>query len=771
MNLTDTSPPMRFQEKYQDYPPKQKKLNRIEKFKWILSQNPSNFNHFIAFNYFLEVEKLDDFDTTLSELQVLLEEISLSTILSPEVKEYRAQCLHNYIMSKGIQPTLMWMTLLANAKRHTFQDFSCIKVFLNSMMALNINSDTALDTIFVKGLIQNGNVKDALVLFKSTTYISDTQKSIMGYTILNEQLRINDLTGAMSTTLYLFKSGFPIGVWTAHRLIKAHINQPSVDYEAIDFILMMLKKQNMVITNGIYQTLLLYYQKTDNLEKLKEIEASIIADKSRVVLNRLTERIKYQSLYNDELCDQMDTYFTKQYTTNPNFIADGPTLSLFVKLYCKLSSREIKGSSLYTQYLAKANLYQMRLAHSKMYNPLESLRILMEAFAKAENDTRCRSLMKIINRKGHRSTANEYYHLIDCYCSRGSVILSKEILDEMYSLRIKPSTEIYNRIIQAYLSQTVPNYVKAFDCLQQMSNANVSINDDTLNLFTDSLWDSNDLESSLQWLTYLSKPYLTSMNHMIRMYSVRKDGIDNVLFYYGVLQDAGLLPNVFTYEYLIHAYFERKCYDKCIQLYEELIEKSMVPTKQLVTDVVSCLQKLKDIDGLKKIKSHLISNLDFDLSNDYLMILLELKLHQDALQWIQNEMMSNSITPKLDLLNILLSAPIESSLKEKLMKSIQYQYPYHAKSIMKLPIPKIGLNPRQLHDLQTRKLESIAINKRLTRKRIRMTDGKIRPKRKPSLQPIKVSQLDPAAFTLDLNVLDEKVYEDTLKKGFERHHS
>lgn len=118
----------------------------------------------------------------------------------------------------------------------------------------------------------------------------------------------------------------------------------------------------------------------------------------------------------------------------------------------------------------------------------------MSAFSSTNNFKKCLSYIKQVTRNGIRVTSDHYFHLINAYCNFGSVKEARRCLKGMISTyNIRPSVQIYNRLIKAFLDQREkdkpqPNFRKAFKYLCEMvKGIKLSPNNETLDHFCSAL--------------------------------------------------------------------------------------------------------------------------------------------------------------------------------------------------------------------------------------------------------------------------------------------
>ncbi|KAJ3345362.1 hypothetical protein HDU91_007382, partial [Kappamyces sp. JEL0680] len=154
-----------------------------------------------------------------------------------------------------------------------------------------------------------------------------------------------------------------------------------------------------------------------------------------------------------------------------------------------------------------ANLYYMRLQETKLHINDETYTAMLETFAASGNHERCLAIIKNMHRRGLLPSALHYSYLVDAYCNCGSVLLAKGAIQDMTRQMIKPNTQIYNRIIRAYLEQTAPNFSKSLKYLEQMLLYNIPMNAETISLFADHLQHQSP-QLRRDWFSVLAKSIL-----------------------------------------------------------------------------------------------------------------------------------------------------------------------------------------------------------------------------------------------------------------------
>lgn len=153
----------------------------------------------------------------------------------------------------------------------------------------------------------------------------------------------------------------------------------------------------------------------------------------------------------------------------------------------------------------RANTYFMWLRDDKACCSEETILALLQSFAKTGNVNRVTSIIKYLKRQKRQLDAQHYFYMIDALCSRGSVLKARDTIQEMILTKVSPSTEIFNRIIKAYLDQRdpnpAPNLESAFFYVREMARIGVEINETTLDLVTAPLLDpATRMVYAARWL-------------------------------------------------------------------------------------------------------------------------------------------------------------------------------------------------------------------------------------------------------------------------------
>lgn len=155
--------------------------------------------------------------------------------------------------------------------------------------------------------------------------------------------------------------------------------------------------------------------------------------------------------------------------------------------------------------LAKASSFWTTFKRSRIYVERDTYVLMLEAFASTSNYTRCKNIMTSMIQRGLVPDTTCYFHLIDSYGQRGSVLLIRDIIQEMIDSGIPPNLGIMNRFIKIYLNQTEPNFCKAFDLLNELPKMYLEPNHDTRQLFHDALSRIEDQDLIHKWTLILKR--------------------------------------------------------------------------------------------------------------------------------------------------------------------------------------------------------------------------------------------------------------------------
>ena len=358
--------------------------------------------------------------------------------------------------------------LYFKAVKHQIDSIEYVNRVCREELAMNLDdlNEKYVDEI-VEGLLLNSNHLDAE---KVVEKYGITARTAYLLSINAIKLNQNPISRFPNNDLVL-------GNWLGHKIIKHCIEQfkmgkfsLSAVYVMIDDVLNQLDKEKSKVSNGLTDTLIQFYQSQNTMERLDKLILAGIKSPCSTLVN-------------------VDTFESLKTTTNriiqqsPKAIKY-PFLNSVIKISAKLAIAEASNKARFSQIVAFTNLIHSQMREMKLYCQSCTYLQLMELFSRTQNLVRVKALFKQSQRRGFIPTVLHYYYLIKTMCDRGSILQAKNTVLEMIEQRVKPTNEICNLLIRAYLLQNVPNVAKAFRLLEQFPNLRIVENNETHNLFS-----------------------------------------------------------------------------------------------------------------------------------------------------------------------------------------------------------------------------------------------------------------------------------------------
>ncbi|KAJ3257371.1 hypothetical protein HK103_004591 [Boothiomyces macroporosus] len=682
-------------------------------------------DHFKLFHLFTTI-KGHKFDA--GRLLNLMNKMSCSKILHPETRLFRTELVFNKLREYNA-PTPFAYISLARAAQHTFTNREQVDQFIERMQKDQIKVERGHNVYFILGLLENGNVDDA-----QRYYQLPNDLAITSYYFIQAYLKKQDLQSVQIILKNMKNNSVLLGVSTATQILQGILD--NFNQSTLDYTLKVLKHEGSEWSLGIFRNLHAIYSKylPDRLSALEDqIKEKYNLDQI-VARNKLLECCKAKNL------EQVDKIYDE--TTRAGVIIEPYVMNSIVNMIAELVDAD---RSKLPYLMAKANLYQMRILQSLQYCYETTFMNMLKMFAATGNYTRAVSLIKQINRRAFNTTAEHYYYLVDAHCQRGSVMRTQEVIKEMVQSKIKPTVKIFNRLIKAYLDQHIsqepnPNWKKAFQYLNDLRACRLPLAETTIQLFTDMLSLTNNLEQSKLWFEEMEKfgdiQNVSIINHMMKMFNMRKgDNLEHVEQYYDKLVMNQLQPNAETYEQLLVAYKKVQDVAESTKVWNEAVQNGMKVTTNMVGIMLELAADLND--------KQLAMKLWEDIKNTKLR-------NPSALQYVQTLIVfddyadAKEIFSKLESPDIKTSALMTAKFPE-LLGPLHEKAPFVWKYLTLNTIPEDSLNSRKLHKVQLSiHLENAKI-KRESKKRARevsIDNKRVQKHGRELPTPIDLSQVD-----------------------------
>lgn len=233
-------------------------------------------------------------------------------------------------------------------------------------------------------------------------------------------------------------------------------------------------------------------------------------------------------------------------------------LNKMIVSMCTVVAKDSTNKKVAGDILCLVNVYYVRLRNSKRHINDETYLSILQAYASVGNHRRCKSVLQNMKIRGLSIRAEHWCYLITAYCRCGSVIKANEVLQEMKLAKIKPNASIFHSIITTYLSQSQPNYIKAFLYLKQMPQLKLDIPGTLYKDFVKVFLKTKDLTNAKEWMRVLQEigvvPTVDVFNMLMDL-ALEKKQFELVKQYYNTAtQTFFILPNKQSRLYLFKAY-------------------------------------------------------------------------------------------------------------------------------------------------------------------------------------------------------------------------
>jgi pentatricopeptide repeat protein len=683
--------------------------NPLKGYLWSISQR--TINHFVAYGYFKKLKQNHKVN-----LMPLLKSVSLSSILSPETKSRRAIEISEMMKKMGHDLNKEYWTYMA------FSMQELIETRLDALTILKTANNNSADILqpICRGLSMNKQPDVALRLiepFLKNWNEVNVQKVV--YPIFEAYLE-TDLEKCIMLIRKLDHYELKLQPLMAHSILKKIVNQElsNVD-DWVSEIVAMLKKDSK-LSPGMYRTLMTYYQNSDNTDRLDELEKEILD--LGYDLYGMKKRLELLEAIDgdwEEADEKIKTCFKEA-----KYLLEYPVFDKLINVVIA-EGNESRGDSGELKRFAfacgRASLYHMRNHDLKLYHTNSTFLNLLSLFAQNENPSQCLSLVKKLNRRGMGATSEHYYYLVDAYCSKGSVLLTKAVIDDMYKNNIKPSTEIYNRWIKAFLDQKTPNFSKAFEIILQMPQIKIRISDETLQLVYDKLRKTPVTTQAEKFLEVLVKvkaePSPLPFNLCMRAYlDINKT--EKVLQFYDKLLNSSCQPDAESAELLMKAYSKDKDLGMVITTFEEM---KVPPNLECCYLLFSSLYQNNDFELIDKKWQEMIQKnvVDSPILDSYLVYLYKQNRFKDMVSVALDLYKERKLFPSVEMLKKIHSQLVGESKQE--LESYLWETPYLAKKVLDIPVLQVESDPYQIHSKFTSLLSAFKRTRVLARKRIRQT--------------------------------------------------
>jgi pentatricopeptide repeat protein len=663
--------------------PKEAKNNAVAGYVWCLSQKP--MNHFLAYQYF---KKLKPQDTV--NLIPLLKSISTSSILHAEVRHLRVKLVSERIVASKQELTREYWVYLGLGLRELIQTKQDALEFIKEA---NWRTPDILQPI-VQGLCLNQQPDAAMDLIQP--HISKWNEDHffrVTYPIFEAYIK-SDLEKAMKFVEKFISRGLMLHPLMGNYLLEAIVDQDVSD--ASDWIPKIIQwmKKCKPLSPGTYRILLSYYKDKDP-EFLKKLEAEITD--LGYDLTGMKVRLELMEAVDGEL-EEADVLM-KSVLKSRTYLIEYPVLDKFMNAHIdevdaargKESKNDQMGRS-----CALANVYHMRNHALKLYHTNKTFLRLLDMFAQNENAKRCLSLVKKINRRGLGATSDHYYYLVDAYCARGSVLLAKEMIDDMYRNKLKPSIQIYNRWIQAYLDQRKPNYAKAISILKQLPALNQPLSQSTFELFYQKLRKNPTVEDTTRFMETLIdlkvQPSATPFN-LCMLAHFKKQNYDRVFEYYDKILSTTAKPDSESFEILIQCYLAEDNLDMAISTFEEMTAE---PSEKSSVMIFNCLKKTRQFQKIDEIWARLAQNKTFTgfVVDAYLHCLLHQERYAE-MQEIALALIKDEVYPSVSMLQQIRNR-LDEETRRKWDEQL-WKHPLLAKQVMGIPVLHVESDSLAMH--------------------------------------------------------------------------
>jgi pentatricopeptide repeat protein len=679
----------------------QKKYNLNLKIQFERAARESKNNHFMLYSLMKRRITSDKHLFFGKEILMnLMRNIVNSTILKEEEKMKRFELVSGRYIKEGHPKNIEFYQNYFQINQRMF------KLLDDAEKALALPGivESSFIIYIIKGLLMNRNHDCAYeFFFKHHKSCRPEELNQCLYELFNYLAKFGNSSQMETYFRDAQKNCIPLGNWLGHKFLSYFTN--CRDQKKTDLVLSIfeyLKTTHLDLSLGIIRTLFAYFSKQQNGSLPDELQELICLKgyNSRQLkfgndLSIALESGNFES-FNLKLHQAMKGGYILEFPIMNSAVNHFASIAYNQHLMEKDTDKLI-----FAKICAFTYNIHMKSLSLKLHMNLSTLTVLLRLFSMNSNYVRCNSLMKQIHRRGHIATSEQYYWLVNSLCQRGSVIIAFDTLDEMYTKNIMPSIHIYNRIMQAYLDQSPPNFLKALSILESLPRLHQIPNQDTNHIFLKRLKD-DDINASKILFNTLSSinavPHVDIFNHMMKIYSAANQ-FDKVLKYFKLLSKSDAEENAHSYEILLDSYFRQNEYQPCLLIWKGLPDR-LKSTKSFRT--IMSIYKLSDKYQFHiELKKFLASGLPF--TNDFTDFCFESLLSLDGIELLESliahQINDGDLKCSINITTKVLEYPsLSKDTRAAIVNYLGSSKPLQLKIIKKELIPVTESCGKTLHD-------------------------------------------------------------------------